>query len=85
MKINQVLFIFNTRVLSVKKTQASTLVGLTPEKPELDPLPVQHLHNPLYMFKKYLNKIKITFLCQILSTILISLNSKTKVKKTPSW
>ena len=38
----------------------------------------------IYMFKKYLNKIKITFLCQILSTILISLNSKAKVKKTPS-
>ena len=47
--INQVLFIFNIRELSVNRNdlQASSLLGLNWENPVLDPLAVQHLDNLL--------------------------------------
>ena len=46
-KLNQMIFIFNTRELSLnrKDLRASTLVGLTLANPALDPLAVPHLNN----------------------------------------
>ena len=48
-KIHQEFFIFNTRELlvNIKDLPASTLVGITQENPELDPLCVQHFDNRL--------------------------------------
>ena len=52
--INQVLFIFNVRELSVNRNdlQASTLVGMKWKNPVLDPLTVQHLDNQLCIYFK---------------------------------